>query len=67
MASTRGSRSPKPLTPAPTCLLGSGRVTWKGAALRLGEELASVGPTGYYAMTPAQWLAWCLAQAKIRA
>jgi hypothetical protein len=35
---------------------------WKQAALQLGERLASVGPNGYYNMTPDQWLAWALKQ-----
>jgi len=37
------------------------RLTWRQAAQRLGEELAWVGPSGYYALTPQQWLDWCLA------
>jgi hypothetical protein len=32
---------------------------WRAAALRLGEQLATTGPNGYYAMTPTQWLEWC--------
>jgi len=36
---------------------------WRNAALRLGEELSSVGPNGYYDMTPEQWLDWALEQA----
>ena len=35
---------------------------WRNAALRLGEELSSVGPDGYYNMTPEQWLDWALEQ-----
>jgi hypothetical protein len=38
-----------------------GEMTWQSAAQRLGEELASSGPAGYYSMTPEQWLAWSLA------
>ena len=34
---------------------------WKWAALRVGEELASLGPSGYYAMEPDEWRDWCLA------
>ena len=37
-------------------------VAWKNAAMRLGEELSSVGPDGYYDMTVEQWLAWALDQ-----
>ena len=35
---------------------------WKNAAMRLGEELSSVGPDGYYNMTAEQWLDWALDQ-----
>jgi len=35
---------------------------WKNAAIRLGEELSSVGPDGYYNMTSRQWLDWALSQ-----
>ena len=42
------------------------RPTWKDAAMRLGEELASVGPDGYYDMTPQQWLDWAMKQMKKR-
>jgi len=37
-------------------------LTWKNAAIRLGEELSSVGPDGYYDMTPEQWLDWGMSQ-----
>ena len=37
-------------------------VAWRNAAIRLGEELSSVGPVGYYDMTAAQWLDWAMAQ-----
>jgi hypothetical protein len=37
-------------------------VAWKNAAIRLGEELSSVGPDGYYDMTAEQWLDWALEQ-----
>jgi len=37
-------------------------VAWKNVALELGEELSSVGPNGYYDMTPARWLDWAMAQ-----
>jgi hypothetical protein len=37
-------------------------VAWKNSAIRLGEELSSVGPDGYYDMTPQQWLDWALDQ-----
>jgi hypothetical protein len=33
---------------------------WQSAALRVGEELASSGPDGYYGFTPEQWRNWCL-------
>jgi len=50
-----------PAPPAPVETLGSAPVTWQSAAQRLGEELASVGPTGYYDLSPADWLTWALA------
>jgi len=37
-------------------------VAWKNAAMRLGEELSSVGPDGYYDMTAEQWLSWAMDQ-----
>ena len=37
---------------------------WHKAAIRLGEELASVGPDGYYNMTAIEWLNWSLKQLK---
>jgi len=35
-------------------------VDWRDAALRVGEDLCSVGPFGYYDMTAEQWLEWAL-------
>ena len=35
-------------------------VTWRNAAIRVGEDLCSVGPFGYYDMTAKQWLDWAL-------
>ena len=37
-------------------------VAWKNAAIRLGEELSSVGPDGYYDMNAEQWLTWAMDQ-----
>ena len=37
-------------------------VAWRNAAIRVGEELSSVGPDGYYDMTAEQWLDWAMAQ-----
>jgi hypothetical protein len=37
---------------------------WHKAAIRLGEELASVGPVGYYEMSANEWLDWALNQLK---
>jgi hypothetical protein len=37
-------------------------MAWHNAALRLGEELSSVGPDLYYNMTAEQWLDWALDQ-----
>lgn len=31
---------------------------WRSVALAFGESLISVGPNGYYDMTPEQWLEW---------
>ena len=44
----------------------SSKVTWRNAAIRLGEELASVGPDGYYDMTPERWLEWALEAVKTK-
>jgi hypothetical protein len=35
-------------------------VAWRNAAIRVGEDLCSVGPFGYYDMTAEQWLNWAL-------
>lgn len=35
---------------------------WHKAAIRLGEELSSVGPVGYYEMDARQWLNWAMEQ-----
>ena len=35
-------------------------VVWRNAAIRVGEDLCSVGPFGYYDMTAQQWLDWAL-------
>lgn len=37
-------------------------VAWRNAAIRLGEELSSVGPDHYYDMTAEQWLDWAMDQ-----
>jgi hypothetical protein len=37
---------------------------WRNAAIRLGEELASVGPDGYYNMEAKDWLDWAMANVK---
>jgi hypothetical protein len=37
-------------------------VAWRNAALRVGEDLSSVGPDGYYDMNAEQWLDWAMAQ-----
>jgi hypothetical protein len=39
-----------------------GPVAWRNAALRVGEDLSSVGPDGYYDMNAEQWLDWAMAQ-----
>ena len=35
---------------------------WRNAAIRVGEELSSVGPDGYYDMNAWQWLDWAMEQ-----
>ena len=37
-------------------------VAWRNAAIRVGEDLSSVGPDGYYDMTAQQWLDWAMEQ-----
>lgn len=37
-------------------------VGWRDAAIRLGEELSSVGPNGYYDMDAKKWLDWAMEQ-----
>ena len=34
---------------------------WRQVAQRVGEALDSVGPPGYYKLTPSQWREWALA------
>ena len=42
-------------------------VTWRNAAIRVGEDLCSVGPFGYYDMTADQWLDWALSVVTVHA
>jgi hypothetical protein len=35
-------------------------MAWRNAAIRLGEDLYSVGPNSYYEMTAKKWLDWAL-------
>jgi hypothetical protein len=37
-------------------------VAWRDAAIRLGEELSSVGPDSYYDMNAKEWLDWAMKQ-----
>ena len=37
---------------------------WRNAAIRIGEELSSVGPDGYYDMNAWQWLDWAMENVK---
>jgi len=39
---------------------------WHKAAIRLGEELASVGPVGYYDMDAKEWLDWAISTLQTR-
>ena len=36
----------------------SDEMSWREAALVLGEHLVSVGPDGYYSMSATEWLNW---------
>jgi hypothetical protein len=40
---------------------------WRNAAIRVGEDLCSVGPFGYYDMTAEQWLDWALSVVTVHA
>ena len=42
-------------------------MTWRNAAIRVGEDLCSVGPFGYYDMTAQQWLDWALSVVTVHA
>jgi uncharacterized protein YqcC (DUF446 family) len=42
-------------------------VAWRNAAIRVGEDLCSVGPFGYYDMTADQWLDWALSVVTVHA
>jgi len=37
-------------------------VLWRNAAIRVGEELSSVGPNGYYDMNAKEWFDWAMEQ-----
>ena len=43
------------------------RDAWRNAAIRVGEDLCSVGPFGYYDMTAQQWLDWALSVVTVHA
>lgn len=36
------------------------REAWRNAAIRVGENLATCGPAGYYDFTSQQWFDWAL-------
>lgn len=38
------------------------RDAWRQAALRIGEDLSTDGPTNYYNFTPVEWRTWALGQ-----
>ena len=42
-------------------------MAWRNAAIRVGEDLYSVGPFGYYDMTAEQWLDWALSVVTVHA
>lgn len=39
-------------------------ISWRTAALLLGEKLGSAGPDNYYMLTPENWYKWALEQLK---
>ena len=39
-------------------------LSWREAAMMLGESLSSDGPNGYYTFTPNEWLEWALQQVR---
>jgi cell wall-associated NlpC family hydrolase len=59
---TPGHFHTQPLYTTPPTAPVQEPVAWKNAAIRLGEELSSVGPDGYYNMTAEQWLDWAMDQ-----
>lgn len=54
--------SAPPAAPPEDARLGvdDAHLSWRDAALRVGEELATVSPSGYYAMTQVEWRDWAL-------
>jgi hypothetical protein len=46
--------------PAPTLADAATYGPWRGAALRVGEDLSSTGPLKYYDFGPGEWMAWAL-------
>jgi uncharacterized protein YqcC (DUF446 family) len=46
---------------------GQEPVAWRNAAIRVGEDLCSVGPFSYYDMTAEQWLDWALSVVTVHA
>ena len=60
-----GIKSDKAITALRTAIAEAEKqepVAWKNAAIRLGEELSSVGPDGYYDMDAKEWLDWAMEQ-----
>jgi hypothetical protein len=41
-------------------LCAAEREAWRNAAIRVGENLATCGPAGYYDLTSQQWLDWAV-------
>lgn len=46
--------------PSPTLADAATSGQWRGAALRVGEDLSSTGPLKYYDFGPGEWMAWAL-------
>ena len=55
------------ITPIPSPPAQQEPVVWRNAAIRVGEDLCSVGPFGYYDMTAEQWLDWALSVVTVHA
>lgn len=39
-------------------------ISWRAAALMIGEKLGNSGPEGYYMMSATDWYMWMMQQLK---